>query len=134
MALSFDAAKLAEVKKDADRMRQVGMERKELETKILASSKDPKSASKDRVLQLDLPKQHGEVKSDKTPPAKVADLWYQVRKKVGDIRHELPAGIIGPSFDDEYGDGGQGGAAGWLRANGLEPEAVDRLRARLTGR
>jgi multidrug efflux pump len=42
--------------------------------------------------------------TDKTPPAKVKDLWYQVRKKVGDIRGELPAGIIGPNFNDEYGD------------------------------
>jgi multidrug efflux pump len=42
--------------------------------------------------------------SDKTPPAKVKDLWYQVRKKVGDIRNELPAGITGPDFNDEYGD------------------------------
>jgi multidrug efflux pump len=42
--------------------------------------------------------------SDRTPPAKVKDLWYQVRKKVGDMRGSLPAGIIGPSFNDEYGD------------------------------
>ena len=42
--------------------------------------------------------------SDRTPPAKVKDLWYQVRKKVGDIRGSLPAGIIGPNFNDEYGD------------------------------
>ena len=42
--------------------------------------------------------------TDKTPPAKVKDLWYQVRKKVGDIRGDLPASIIGPNFDDEYGD------------------------------
>ncbi len=42
--------------------------------------------------------------SDRTPPAKVKDLWYQVRKKVGDIRGDLPAGIIGPHFNDEYGD------------------------------
>src|ERR1700674_2172752 len=42
--------------------------------------------------------------TDKPPPAKVKDLWYQVRKKVGDIRGELPAGIIGPRFNDEYGD------------------------------
>src|SRR6266853_949506 len=41
---------------------------------------------------------------DRTPPAKVKDLWYQVRKKVGDIRGDLPAGITGPSFNDEYGD------------------------------
>src|ERR1700674_2229574 len=42
--------------------------------------------------------------TDKTPPAKVKDLWYQVRKKVGDIKGELPAGISGPNFNDEYGD------------------------------
>jgi multidrug efflux pump len=41
---------------------------------------------------------------DTTPPAKVKDLWYQVRKKVGDIRGDLPTGIIGPNFNDEYGD------------------------------
>jgi len=42
--------------------------------------------------------------TDRTPPGKVKDLWYQVRKKVGDIRGELPAGVIGPGFNDEYGD------------------------------
>jgi len=42
--------------------------------------------------------------SDHTPPGKVKDLWYQVRKKVGDIRGDLPAGIAGPNFNDEYGD------------------------------
>jgi multidrug efflux pump len=42
--------------------------------------------------------------SDKTPPSKVKELWYQVRKKVGDIQHELPPGISGPDFNDEYGD------------------------------
>ena len=34
----------------------------------------------------------------------VADAWYRVRKKVGDIRSELPAGVVGPSFNDEFGD------------------------------
>jgi multidrug efflux pump len=42
--------------------------------------------------------------SDKTPPSKVKDLWYQVRKKVADIKGDLPEGIGGPSFNDEYGD------------------------------
>ena len=37
-------------------------------------------------------------------------------------------------LDDQHGDGGEGGAAGWLRANGLEDDALHRLRARLTGR
>ncbi len=41
---------------------------------------------------------------DDTPPAKVPDLWYQVRKKVGDIRGSLPQGVAGPFFNDEYGD------------------------------
>lgn len=40
-----------------------------------------------------------------TPRRIMPDLWYQVRKKVGDIRHELPQGIIGPFFNDEFGDG-----------------------------
>src|SRR5439155_65907 len=34
----------------------------------------------------------------------VKELWYQVRKKVGDIRSELPPGVSGPNFNDEYGD------------------------------
>ncbi|MBP5996933.1 MAG: efflux RND transporter permease subunit [Azonexus sp.] len=41
---------------------------------------------------------------DNTPPAKVPDVFYQVRKKIGDIRHTLPAGIQGPYFNDEFGD------------------------------
>jgi len=41
---------------------------------------------------------------DRTPPAKVKDLWYQVRKKVGDIKGDLPPGVVGPNFNDEYGD------------------------------
>ncbi len=34
----------------------------------------------------------------------VADAWYEVRKKVGDMRHTLPQGIRGPFFNDEFGD------------------------------
>src|SRR5947209_4477864 len=41
---------------------------------------------------------------DSTPPAQVPDIWYQVRKKVGDIRGTLPQGIVGPGFNDEFGD------------------------------
>ncbi|MBV8170124.1 MAG: efflux RND transporter permease subunit, partial [Alphaproteobacteria bacterium] len=41
---------------------------------------------------------------DSTPPAQVPDIWYQVRKKVGDIRGTLPAGMVGPAFNDEFGD------------------------------
>jgi multidrug efflux pump len=39
-----------------------------------------------------------------TPPKTVPDIWYQVRKKVGDIKHTLPEGVAGPFLDDEYGD------------------------------
>ena len=31
---------------------------------------------------------------DRTPPAMVKELWYQVRKKVGDIKGDLPAGGV----------------------------------------
>ncbi|MCA1506246.1 efflux RND transporter permease subunit [Bradyrhizobium sp. NBAIM02] len=34
----------------------------------------------------------------------VSDTWYQVRKSIGDIRHTLPAGIVGPAFNDDFGD------------------------------
>ena len=39
-----------------------------------------------------------------TPPKEIPELWYQVRKKVDDIRMTLPPGIIGPFFNDEFGD------------------------------
>jgi len=41
---------------------------------------------------------------DSTPPRSVPDDWYQVRKKIGDIRGDLPQGVEGPGFDDEFGD------------------------------
>jgi multidrug efflux pump subunit AcrB len=34
----------------------------------------------------------------------VPDVWYHVRKSIGDIRHTLPAGVVGPGFNDEFGD------------------------------
>ena len=39
-----------------------------------------------------------------TKPSAVPDIWYQVRKSIGDIRHTLPAGVVGPGFNDEFGD------------------------------
>ncbi|VFU16502.1 Multidrug efflux pump subunit AcrB (plasmid) [Methylocella tundrae] len=39
-----------------------------------------------------------------TTAAEVPDIWYQVRKNVGDIRHTLPVGVIGPGFNDDFGD------------------------------
>jgi multidrug efflux pump len=34
----------------------------------------------------------------------VADAWYDVRKKVADMRQTLPQGVVGPFFNDEFGD------------------------------
>ncbi|MCC6072503.1 efflux RND transporter permease subunit [Massilia sp. GCM10020059] len=41
---------------------------------------------------------------ESTPPSETSASWYQVRKKIGDIRGTLPAGVIGPFFNDEFGD------------------------------
>ena len=41
---------------------------------------------------------------DSTRAAEVANIWYTVRKKVGDIRGSLPTGVQGPFFNDEFGD------------------------------
>jgi multidrug efflux pump len=41
---------------------------------------------------------------DSAPRKEVAQYWYQVRKKLGDIRHTLPAESIGPFYNDEFGD------------------------------
>src|SRR5262245_61404560 len=41
---------------------------------------------------------------DSTPPSAVPDQWYQVRKKIGDMRGQLPTGVIGPFFNDDFGD------------------------------
>ncbi|MEX3978714.1 efflux RND transporter permease subunit [Paraburkholderia sp. EG287A] len=39
-----------------------------------------------------------------TPPSEVQDVWYQVRKNVDDMRQTLPAGTLGPFFNDDFGD------------------------------
>jgi len=39
-----------------------------------------------------------------TPASEVPDVWYQVRKNIGDIRQTLPAGVVGPFFNDDFGD------------------------------
>ena len=41
---------------------------------------------------------------DDVEPTTVANSWYQVRKKLSDIRHTLPSDVIGPFFNDEFGD------------------------------
>ncbi|SFW58580.1 multidrug efflux pump [Pseudomonas sp. NFACC19-2] len=40
---------------------------------------------------------------DSMRSAEIPELWYQVRKKISDIRHTLPPGIQGPFFNDEFG-------------------------------
>lgn len=41
---------------------------------------------------------------DTTKAADIPQIWYQVRKKIQDIRGEFPSGIQGPGFNDEFGD------------------------------
>ncbi|TFY96819.1 efflux RND transporter permease subunit [Ramlibacter rhizophilus] len=41
---------------------------------------------------------------DSSRPSEVANVWYTVRKKIGDLRGSLPAGVQGPFFNDEFGD------------------------------
>jgi multidrug efflux pump len=41
---------------------------------------------------------------DSSKAAEVANVWYSVRKKIGDMRATLPANVQGPFFNDEFGD------------------------------
>jgi multidrug efflux pump len=41
---------------------------------------------------------------DSSKPGDVANVWYSVRKKIGDMRFQLPGGIQGPFFNDDFGD------------------------------
>lgn len=41
---------------------------------------------------------------DSTHALEIPEVWYQARKKVGDIRATLPSGVQGPYFNDEFGD------------------------------
>ncbi|OFA02157.1 efflux RND transporter permease subunit [Duganella phyllosphaerae] len=41
---------------------------------------------------------------ESTSPKDVPTSWYQVRKKIGDIAGTLPPGVVGPFFNDEFGD------------------------------
>jgi len=42
--------------------------------------------------------------AESTPPKETTASWYQVRKKIGDIKYSLPQGVLGPFFNDEFGD------------------------------
>ncbi|MGC2439731.1 MAG: efflux RND transporter permease subunit, partial [Pseudolabrys sp.] len=41
---------------------------------------------------------------DSAGAREIPDIWYHVRKSIGDMRHTLPAGVVGPGFNDEFGD------------------------------
>lgn len=41
---------------------------------------------------------------DSAPPQQVADIWYTTRKRVSDMAGTLPRGVVGPFFNDEFGD------------------------------
>ncbi len=68
-----------------------------------------------------------------TPPDQVPDIWYHVRKSVADMRHTLPAGVVGPGFNDEFGD--TYGIIYGFTADGFTPrelrDYVDTVRSRL---
>jgi len=61
---------------------------------------------------------------DSAPPKEVSDVWYQVRKKIGDVRGTLPSGVIGPFFNDEFGD--VYGSIYALSADGFSTEELRR--------
>ena len=71
--------------------------------------------------------------SDKTPPAAVAEEFYQARKKLGDEAPKLPTGVQGPFINDEYSD--VIFAVYALEAHGMPPRELTReaetLRQRL---
>ena len=41
---------------------------------------------------------------DNAPASDVSQTWYTVRKKIGDMRGTLPPGVVGPFYNDEFGD------------------------------
>ena len=70
---------------------------------------------------------------DSSPPKEVANVWYQARKKIGDMRPTLPGGVAGPFFNDEFGD--VYGSIYALSADGFSTEELrqhaERVRQRL---
>jgi multidrug efflux pump subunit AcrB len=70
---------------------------------------------------------------DSSPPKEMAQIWYTVRKKISDMRGTLPAGVVGPFFNDEFGD--VYGSIYALSSDGFSyeelKEQADRVRQRL---
>jgi len=59
---------------------------------------------------------------DSAPPKDVSNSWYQARKRIGDMRATLPAGVVGPVFNDDFGD--VYGSIFALQADGFSREEV----------
>jgi len=70
---------------------------------------------------------------DDTPPSQVADIWYQLRKKMHDVTPSLPQGVQGPTVNDEFDD--TFGTIYGFTADGFTPrelrDQVDNLRRNL---
>ncbi|HSI28286.1 MAG TPA: efflux RND transporter permease subunit [Methylophilus sp.] len=70
---------------------------------------------------------------DNTFSQKIPELWYQVRKKIGDIRHTFPRDLQSLTFNDEFSD--VYGTIYAITADGLTPQQLKRqaewVRARL---
>jgi multidrug efflux pump subunit AcrB len=70
---------------------------------------------------------------DSSPPKEMAQIWYTVRTKISDMRSTLPAGVVGPFFNDEFGE--VYGSIYALSSDGFSyeelKEQADRVRQRL---
>jgi multidrug efflux pump len=70
---------------------------------------------------------------DASRPAEVPQIWYTVRKKIGDMRATLPQGVLGPFYNDEFGD--VFGVIYALQGDGFSPaerkDVADEVRQRL---
>ena len=70
---------------------------------------------------------------DNSPAAEIQQIWYSVRKKVGDMRATLPQGVVGPFFNDEFGD--VFGVIYALQGDGFSPaelkQEADQVRQKL---
>ena len=73
--------------------------------------------------------------AESSPPKDIQQVWYTTRKKIGDMRGTLPQGVVGPYFNDEFGD--VFGVVYALQGEGYTPadlkSEAERLRQRLLG-
>jgi len=66
---------------------------------------------------------------DSSPPREVAHLWYQTRKKINDMRGSLPQGVVGPVFNDDFGE--VYGTIYGLSGRGFSPEEMRQFAERI---